>query len=67
MSEYIEKVFDNGMSGAALLSLMREYGVKLKDISISCKHVQYFEDWEEDQLIIRFQVPSPIIPKPKDI
>lgn len=59
MSEYAEHKFDAPLSGQALLNLMRKHKVKLSDISITARHVQYFEDWEEDHIIVRFRLPPP--------
>ena len=55
MSEWREEKFEAPLSGAALLRLMRGNKVKLTDISISSHHVQYFEDWEEDHIVIRWK------------
>lgn len=57
-SEWKEEKFDAPLSGSALLKLMRENKVKLSDISISARHVQYFEDWEEDHIIVRWKAPK---------
>lgn len=54
--EWKEARFDSPLSGSALLRLMRDNKVKLADVTISSRHVQYFEDWEEDEIVVRWRV-----------
>lgn len=56
MPEYKEEIFDYGLSGDALLKLMRENNLELSDINITSRHVKYYEDWEEDYIVVQWAV-----------
>lgn len=47
--------FDTPMSGSSLEKMLKENNIKLEDITITHQHIQYFEDWEEDFIVISWE------------